>query len=243
MSQTSNWHNIADTIEYTYAKVGINTTAPKEALEIKEGFMRGSSYYGALRIRTDHGITAVGADSPGYSHFDTDRDRFFFYKPIMIQGGCISSSHNTDLRLQTFFFNGTSINPTTRLTILNSNGYVGIGTTTPANKLDVNGTIRSNALKTGNVTAAKITAEEVLVTTSNSADFVFDENYNLRTLDEVQSYIQQNKHLPEIPSAQYMQENGISINEFQIQLLQKIEELTLYIIKQDERIKELEAKK
>ena len=54
----------------------------------------------------------------------------------------------------------------------------------------------------------------------------------------IKAFITENKHLPEIKSAQEMQENGVGINELQTQLLQKIEELTLYIIQQEERIKQ-----
>jgi len=104
-------------------------------------------------------------------------------------------------------------------------GKVGIGTTAPEYDLDVNGTIR---------------AREVLVNIEFGADFVFEENYALRSLNEVHSFIQANKHLPEIPSAAEMVSNGLDMGEFQIKLLQKIEELTLYIIEQDQRIKELE---
>ena len=73
------------------------------------------------------------------------------------------------------------------------------------------------------------------------ADFVFAEDYQLRPLSEVKAFIQENKHLPEIKSAQEMQEKGVGVNELQTQLLQKIEELTLYLIQQEERIKALEA--
>ena len=69
---------------------------------------------------------------------------------------------------------------------------------------------------------------------------MFDDGYKLRTLEEVSNYVTENKHLPDIPSADDMLENGISVERFQIQLLQKIEELTLYIIRQEERIKDLE---
>ena len=102
-------------------------------------------------------------------------------------------------------------------------GKLGVGTTSPNYKLDVNGTIRAN---------------EIIVNTMG-ADFVFADDYQLRPLSEVKVYITENKHLPEIKSAQEMQENGVSMNELQIQLLQKIEELTLYLIQQEEIIQEL----
>jgi hypothetical protein len=104
---------------------------------------------------------------------------------------------------------------------------VGIGTSSPTHKLDVRGTIRAN---------------EVLVNIPNGADFVFDNNYHLMPLDELSEYVQQNKHLPEVESAAEMEQDGVTMGEMQIKLLQKIEELTLYIIQQEQRIKDLESK-
>ena len=72
------------------------------------------------------------------------------------------------------------------------------------------------------------------------ADFVFAEDYQLRPLSEVKAFIQENKHLPEIKSAREMQESGIGVSELQTQLLQKIEELTLYLIQQEQTIQELQ---
>ena len=89
--------------------------------------------------------------------------------------------------------------------------------------MDVSGTIRAN---------------EILVNTVSGADFVFDKDYNLRPLSEVNTYIQANRHLPEIPSAADMKKNGVSLDKLTIQLLQKVEEFTLYIIEQEKRIKE-----
>ena len=109
---------------------------------------------------------------------------------------------------------------------INTPGYVGIGTTTPQHKLDVRGAIRADAVYVYNVAGA---------------DYVFDKSYNLRPLNELSSYIEENQHLPEIPSAEEMQQNGVNMNELQMQLLQKVEELTLYVIQQDKRIQELES--
>jgi hypothetical protein len=108
--------------------------------------------------------------------------------------------------------------------------------------LDVNGTIHANEVKVCNVPGC---------------DFVFDKNYNLMPLDSLSSYLKCNHHLPGIASANEMAEEGsISLGEMDKQLLQKVEELTLYTIqqkdkakaqdekieKQDEKIKDLEAK-
>lgn len=109
---------------------------------------------------------------------------------------------------------------------INSPGYIGIGTKNPTDKLDVRGTVRADA---------------IVVNKVSGADFVFEDSYKLRPLNEVKDFVEKNQHLPEIPSAAEMQENGVNMNELQIQLLQKVEELTLYIILQDQRIQELES--
>jgi len=102
-------------------------------------------------------------------------------------------------------------------------GNVGIGTTNPTNKLSVAGTVQ---------------AYEVLVNTGWS-DYVFAPNYHLRPLTEVAAYIEQNHHLPDIPSAAEVKEKGVSVGEMESKLLAKIEELTLHMIQADEQIRGL----
>ncbi|MGJ8734820.1 MAG: hypothetical protein ACSHW4_16810 [Cellulophaga sp.] len=105
-------------------------------------------------------------------------------------------------------------------------GNVGIGTTNTGSwKLAVNGKIR---------------AKEIKVETGWS-DFVFFDDYQLPTLDEVENHIQENGHLKGIPSAKEVEENGIFLGDMDSKLLQKIEELTLYTIQQQKEIEELKA--
>ena len=111
---------------------------------------------------------------------------------------------------------------------INNDAYFGLGTDAPLCKLDVRGTIR---------------ADEILVNTVSGADFVFDKDYKLRPLSEVKRFIQSNRHLPEIPTAKEMREEGVSLDKLVIQLLQKVEELTLYTIQLEEKINELENQK
>lgn len=88
----------------------------------------------------------------------------------------------------------------------------------------------------------KFEAKEIKVTLTPTADFVFEENYNLPNLEEVAKHIKEKKHLPEIASAKVMEKEGVNVGEFQIKLLQKIEELTLYAIKQERQLKDQEEK-
>jgi hypothetical protein len=90
--------------------------------------------------------------------------------------------------------------------------------------------------------AGGIITEKVRVATNGTAfwaDFVFDKNYSLRPLSEVESFIKTNKHLPKIPSTSDVTKNGIDLAETQALLLQKVEELTLYVIDQNKKIKTL----
>ncbi len=85
-----------------------------------------------------------------------------------------------------------------------------------------------------------IKAREVVVE-NNWSDFVFADDYNLRPLEEVEAFIKANKHLPDIPSERDVQENGVSLGDTQAKLLQKIEELTLYMIQQKKELDALKA--
>ncbi len=109
-----------------------------------------------------------------------------------------------------------------------NNGNVGIGTINPDVKLAVNGTIH---------------AEEVRVDLNvPGVDYVFEKSYPLKPLSTVDKYISLNHHLPDMPSGKSMEKNGIDVSEINMKLLKKVEELTLYLIQQEKRIQQLEAK-
>jgi len=102
-------------------------------------------------------------------------------------------------------------------------GNVGIGSANPDAKLTVNGTVH---------------AKEVRVDLSvPGPDYVFDKDYKLLSLEDVNAYIEKHHHLPEVPSAAEMEKNGISLSEMNMILLKKVEELTLYLLEQDAIIK------
>jgi hypothetical protein len=102
-----------------------------------------------------------------------------------------------------------------------TDGSIGIGTTTPQGKLDVNGTIRTKALK---------------ISVTGWSDFVFDKGYELMPLAKVEQYLKDNKHLPDMPSEAEVKKNGADVAEVQAKLLQKVEELTLHVIAQQKQI-------
>jgi hypothetical protein len=68
-------------------------------------------------------------------------------------------------------------------------------------------------------------------------DYIFAKDYKLKTLQEVEEYIERNNHLPEIPSAQEIEKNGLMLAEMNMGLLKKVEELTLYMIQQEKKNK------
>ncbi len=108
-----------------------------------------------------------------------------------------------------------------------SSGTVGIGTTTTgSHKLAVEGSIG---------------AREIKVEATGWSDFVFEKDYELRTLEEVEEHISEKGHLPEIPSEAEVTKNGINLGEMDAKLLQKIEELTLYMIDMNKQMQELKS--
>ncbi len=105
-----------------------------------------------------------------------------------------------------------------------NDGFVGINTNNPIERLHVNGTML---------------ALEINVEANNAPDYVFADDYDLLSLHDLEKFINENQHLPEVPSAEAMANEGLNVSEMNLLILKKVEELTLHMINHDERIDDL----
>lgn len=142
-------------------------------------------------------------------------NQYAWHLGLLYRGGAPNSDFFISQKSEIRDGNGNFVH-TTDFTIT-QNGNVGIGSISPDAKLMVVGDIH---------------ASEVRLDLNGTVppDYVFKQGYNLKSLKEVEDYIKENGHLPNVPSAKEMEEEGVSIKEMTLKLLEKIEELTLYVI-------------
>ncbi|WP_153800975.1 hypothetical protein [Foetidibacter luteolus] len=132
--------------------------------------------------------------------------------------GSINYSHFYYGADENTYIRGGKANST--VIINDDGGNVGIGTPNPTHKLTVNGTIRAKELRVN----------------TGWADYVFEDDYPLMPLAEVERYINRHKHLPGIPEAGLLQKEGVDVSEMQTKMMAKIEELTLYLIATEKKL-------
>jgi hypothetical protein len=146
----------------------------------------------------------------------------------------------------------SDVNATDPSILPTSTGKIGIGTSTPTEKLDVNGNIYTNGkILIGQLNTAAVAPYALAVNgfaiftkatvklNANWPDYVFEPTYNLPTLSQVEAYITKHKHLQDVPSAAEVKEKGIDLGDNQTILLKKVEELTLYMIELNKKVEVL----
>ena len=203
-------------VYFNAGNVSIGTSTPRGKLDVDGP--------GDIYLADDVNLgTNQSVFLPGHIYISP----FYGSNVSYLQARRYNNSGTTSLRIRTY--NSGAL---TEAVHIEGNGNVGIGTTNPGTfKLAVSGKIAAN--------------EEVRVFISGTTvfpDYVFDPSYKLPKLEETEKYIKENRHLPEVPTAADIDKNGMSLNDMNVILLKKVEELTLYMIEMKKENKELKER-
>ena len=231
--------------------VGIGTTTPTEAkLQVHEP--AGNTQF----------IAAAGSNLPGFSAFvPTSAPSIGFnvrfqsgYKFMGAGFGSMWQFTPSIGRLSYFYTSTTGAADGAASMVfglaIDSSGRLGIGTSIPTAPLHVTGNVVFGASSIVPAAGYKVSVDgkvicEELRVQLNAAwpDYVFAKNYRLKSLSEVENFIIQNNHLPNIPSAKEVEKNGFDVGDMNKRLLEKVEELTLYVIQLKKEIDAMKAGK
>lgn len=228
--------------------VGIGTPSPSDKLEVKGNTIRitdetNDSYWNRLVTNSDGSFSIKNPTGTNYFVIKNDKVGIGTNQPsdrldvkgntIRITDGANDSYWNRLVTNSDGSFSIKNPSGTNHFVIKNDKIAIGTNDFSGNHKLRVEGSIG---------------AREIKVEATGWSDFVFENNYDLRTLEEVEQHINENGHLPEIPSEAEVKDNGINLGEMDAKLLRKIEELTLYVIEmnkqmksQNERVEQLET--
>ncbi len=222
---SSQWATNGSNISYAAGNVGIGIASPSEKLEVNGNLSVGlnagaaTGYGNRLNLR---GVDDAASGDPMWlARYNTAANQ----TELRVNIG--DDSSGDDAFTVGNFFHGDG-QWKTFLKVIN-NGNVGIGITNPTQKLQVKGTVYSTEVK-------------VDLAAGTGPDYVFEPTYDLKPLAEIETYIKENKHLPEVPSAKEMEKNGVQLGEMNMLLLKKIEELTLYILDQNKELEKLKER-
>ncbi|OQX76264.1 MAG: hypothetical protein B6D61_09055 [Bacteroidetes bacterium 4484_249] len=251
--KTSKWEEDGDNIYYNSGNVGIGTSNPNTKLEVngkvKATQLQITQNAGSDKIlMSDANGNAMWMNMPAVDDGDwftnsnggiyhnnswvgigvsNPAARFELYGGDMLIGTSVKKfilhttwSNGKFIIAPAIINNGTASGEWDKSFTLFEDGNVGIGFT------DKDEALAKLTVK-GNILAKEV---KVKLNAGGGADFVFDNDYKLPDLKETEDFVLMNKHLPDIPSADEMVEQGIDLGDMQIKLLQKIEELTLYVI-------------
>jgi hypothetical protein len=219
------WQPSGSNIFFTGGNVGIRTSTPSTSLEVIGEYVfqqkiASSGAYAGLLLNSGLSTKQLGIHYGSYGTTSETTNTLRFGRYDKSTADQFGNGWQANVVLLDMDAPDGSI-------VLDENGNIGFGT------------YSTNGYKMAVAGSALFT--KVTVKALPWADYVFHANYRLRPLSEVEQYIKQHHHLPEVPSAAEVEKNGLDVGDNQATLLKKIEELTLYVIEQNKKIEELQS--
>ena len=207
---SSLWSQSGSDIRYTDGKVGVGTSFPAARLDVVQGFFTNP-------------VLSVSNGGPAGPNGSTLMSFKGINSTDNVTLDILTNNIASPIQYIAIEAGGTQ---NAWLVLQPAGGNVGIGTNSPSDRLHVSG---------GNI---RVTGGAFIDdgTTLNVPDYVFEAGYALMPLEELRAYIAEEKHLPNVPSIDDVNAMGLNLSDFQMRLLEKVEELTLYTLQQDDMI-------